>query len=231
MYTGKHKNTLPHTHTFQVQPSPCVLLPPEVGWSLVKVGRELTEQSAGGGQGESQKGSRKTHTTHAHMNSTCTNVHACMYVGMYNCMYAHIAPQPPSHTYTHTPFHSSPYLHDNVGGSNYFTCMHARTHMDAHTHAHAHTHLHVLLHSGNIHLIRELELVVVAGVRQHQVVVSAASHQPASVPCSLGEAEGSGGGGGGLTQPLQFHTLPSNTLPRAHTPTHLVGLMNEPSLI
>ena len=141
-------------------------------------------------------------------------MHVCRHVQLHVC--THCTPTPFTYTHTHTPFHSSPYLHDNVGGSNYFTCMHARTHMDAHTHAHAHTHLHVLLHSGNIHLIRELELVVVAGVRQHQVVVSAASHQPASIPCSLGEAEGSGGGTDTAT------AVPRSSIQHnlGHTPIH-----------
>ena len=55
-----------------------------------------------------------------------------------------------------------------------------------------HTHLHVLLHSGNIHLICELQLVVVAGVRQHQVIVLATPHQPMCVTCSLERRGGRG---------------------------------------
>lgn len=50
-------------------------------------------------------------------------------------------------------------------------------------------HLHVLFHGGDVYLISDLQLVMVAGVHQHLVIESPVPHLTSGILCSL-EREG-----------------------------------------
>lgn len=49
------------------------------------------------------------------------------------------------------------------------------------------THLHVLFHGGDVDLVSDLQLVVVAGIHQHLVIESPVPHLTSGILCSLGE--------------------------------------------
>ena len=53
------------------------------------------------------------------------------------------------------------------------------------THTGSEPHLHVLLHGGDVDLVSDLQLVVVAGVQQHLVIESPVSHLTSGILCSL----------------------------------------------
>ena len=53
------------------------------------------------------------------------------------------------------------------------------------THTGSEAHLHVLLHGGDVDLVSDLQLVVVAGVQQHLVIESPVSHLTSGILRSL----------------------------------------------
>ena len=52
------------------------------------------------------------------------------------------------------------------------------------------THLHVLFHGGDVDLVSDLQLVVVAGIHQHLVIESPVPHLTSGILCSLERERG-----------------------------------------
>ena len=95
--THEHTGTHYHTHTHTHLPSPAFAMcsaSPRGGLESHQGWRRTDGAKV---QGEDRGRVKRDQGRHSPlmyicMTDTCTNVHACMYVGMYKCMYAHIAP-------------------------------------------------------------------------------------------------------------------------------------------